>query len=618
MTATRVSRPRLRAAAVTLGVLLLLAVGAVPAWAHSELQRSEPPNGGKVAVGRSSLSLSFTEPIAPFTGVFDLRTLEGDPVPVHASTSNSDGLGYVTLHTKPLARGTYVLDWKVLSLDDGHPTRGSVVFGAGVRPVVTASGSDELPGLSRLVTRWIDLVALMVAIGSLAVFLRAPHVARFKIAPAIGAVAACTAVAAGALIPLLQTPHDGDTLGTWLHSTWSTLSATRWGHLWLARETALAGAAVALWAWWKRPGATGYRAPLAAVLLGGAVGLEAWAGHASELPRQPELAAVASGVHLAAAGVWAGGLAVAVAGLVPLPRRRTPRRRTELLPVFGALSPMFAVAAVLLLATGLYESGRHIPTLHSVTSTFYGGGVGIKLALVTIALLLAGINTLLVNPGLARAAGRVRGRAEDWTPVPVRRFPRVVAAELTVLAVAAVAAGLILSVPTARDVEAAATRTTPHATNVDGLFVTFEEIRAGDEARRLIVRTRSTVRPDPGPVTGVDVALEDHAGTTSTTVKLKRIEPGRYEAETSALAPGAWDVTVAVHRKARPTAEMPVELTVTATHADAARPLETATTTVALVLLAMLAAGIVLGLRRRRNERRSSPARLVGPSLERR
>ncbi len=152
-----------------LGLVVLSLLGAASASAHSSLTRSEPPNGGKVSVGRSSFTLWFSEPVSVAASTFRLRTLAGKPVAITVSGSGGRGRRVVEIRSRPLAKETYVLRWTALSLADGHPSSGSTVFGVGIRPAVVPVVDDALPGVSALVLRWLDLAAIMLVIGALAV-----------------------------------------------------------------------------------------------------------------------------------------------------------------------------------------------------------------------------------------------------------------------------------------------------------------------------------------------------------------------------------------------------------------------------------------------------------------
>jgi copper transport protein len=604
-----------RTAAILAAAIVMFLVGAAPASAHGELERSDPPNGGMVEIGRSTLNLWFTDAIISDASSFDLRTEGGAEVDVTVSVSEAEGGGVVRIEAEPLAKGTYVLDWKVLSLDDGHSSTGSVLFGVGTRPVAVAAEGSGLPGAPGLLLRWLDLLAIMLAIGALAVSGRVlgsmgePGTGPRRRARLVAAVAAGVAVVSGAVIPFIGTHRSGGSLGIWFDATSTTLLRTPWGHLWLAREIALVIAAAALWSWARRRNDWG-RPRIAVVALVGVAWLESSAGHASSLPGRSGLAAIASASHLVAAGVWAGGLIVLVLCLLPMMRLAPDTRGPSVASAWRAYSPIAATAAVVLVATGLYQSGRHVPDLSSVTSTVYGGGVLGKVVLVAGALALAGVNTMLVNPGLASRVGRVLGKPVGWTPVPLRRFTTVLAAEAAVLVVATGYAALLTSVPTARELGTATAATAPYTSNVGGLFVTFEEVPAGPDQSRIIVQARSTLKPEPGRILGVVVVLNGPSGTTSS-VSLEPVGPGRYEAQTPAPGRGAWSASVAVQRAGLPDAVTKVDWTVAARTDDRVRPLEVATTALALLMLTALVAAFALIHRHRRQQpTRLSP--LVG------
>jgi copper transport protein len=594
-----------RTAAILIVAVVAFLAGASPASAHSSLERSDPPNGGMVPAGRPTLTLWFSEPIIGEASTFDLHTPDGVQVADTASVSEADGQGIVGIEVAPLAETTYRLDWSVLSADDGHPSSGTVEFGVGTRPVVEATGGGGLPSGRNLLLRWLDLSAIMLVIGSLAVSGRVLG----SIGPAgetprrrarhFGAMAAGAAVVLGVITPFVRMPHGGSSLGDWFEATWATLAGTAWGHVWLAREIALVIAAAALWSLAARSDGSRRRIQVAVVAMAAAVWFEALVGHASDLPRQSGVAALASAVHLVAAGVWAGGLTLLVVCLVPAMRRDPDARGPMVASAWRAFSPMAAVATVVLVATGLYESGRHLPDLHSITSTVYGGAVLGKLILVAVALILAGFNTLLVNPGLAEPVARALNRPVGWAPVSLRRFTTVVSVEVVILIVAGMGAALLTSVPTARETASAAQETAPHSANVDGLFVTFEQVPAGGELSRFIVRARSTVKPEPGPIVGVQVLLVGPSGTTELSLSLDPVEPGRYEAETATLAPGDWQASVAVQREGLPDAVTLAAWTVEDAAADPVGPLELAATALALLLLAALA-GVITLVRRAR------------------
>ncbi len=604
-------RGRARGIGGVLGVLVALLLTAAPASAHSELDRSDPPNGGSVPVGRTSMRLWFTENVNAEASTFELRSEDGAPVAVQTSVEKDSG-GYVELSTGPLARDVYVLDWRVLSADDGHPSHGTVLFGVGTRPLVVPSAGGTLPDLPELLVRWLDLAAFLLAVGALAVSgsVLAGNATLWSAAQRrtrrLGAAAGVVMIVTGALTPMVRTYHPGSSPGDWWAELWGTLSGTTWGWLWLARELAVLVAATALFRWALRRSRV---VRVAGVALVAVACLEARAGHSSSLPGGTYLATGASAAHLLAAGVWAGGLLVLLACVLPVMRQRPDARGPVLAQVARGFSPMAALASVVLLATGLYQSGRHIPDVHALTSTVYGVAVSGKALLIVGALALAGANTLVVNPAVVARVARVLRRAPGWSPVPVRRFGLLVAAEALVLVAAVGVAALATAVPSAREVATAERDTAPRQATVDGLFVTIEQVPAGPSKSRVVVRARSTVLPAPAPVRGVDVQLVG-PGDSSTRIDLERAEQGRYEAVTDAPAAGRWTAWVAVRRDGLPDAVAEVQWDVaSAAERQQRTTFQLVMTGLAVALIALLGAiaGVLTRFRRQATREEDAP-----------
>jgi copper transport protein len=597
--------------------VVALLLGAAPAQAHSELERSDPPNGGMVAPGRDFVTLWFGEPVSGSTSTFVLHLADGTAVQSRVSSIDG-GRRVVRIDTSPLDRGIYQLEWRTIALDDGHPSSGTLTFGVGLRPAVLPSEGSALPGGTLLAVRWLDLSAILLAIGALTVsggvltaLGEAGRRARRR-TRSLAVAAMVAAVYTGAVTPFLRTQHPGNPPGVWLGETWSTLTGTPWGHVWLAREAAVVVAAVAVWSWARSRGRSAARHRVAVAALVAVSLLEAMAGHASDLARGTVPAVVASAAHLVAAGVWAGGLVVLTACLVPMMRRDADVRGPILSTAWRGFSPLAAVASVVLLASGLYQAGAHLPDPGAVRTTVYGGAVAAKTVLVVVALAMAGLNTLLVHPHLAGTIGTRLGRRPGWAPVSLRRFTSVVVVEAAVLVTAVVAAALVTSVPTAREVADASEATAPHHTELNGLFVTFEEVPAGPDRVSLQVRVRPTTLPVPAPVREVRVVLAGPEGS-GVALAMVPVEKGRYEATTARLAPGTWLASVSVLRDGLPDTVVRASWTVDDPGSDAASPLRVATTALAVLLLLVLATGCWL-YRRRRLEAIVDPAL---PVLER-
>ena len=130
--------------------------------------------------------------------------------------------------------------------------------------------------------------------------------------------------------------------------------------------------------------------PRLALVVGGIAGsigiaLIVLAGHAAGLPTMAPL--LAAFVHVAAGGIWLGGLAVvAWLALSPAPERPL----TEVVPRFSALA---LVAIALVAATGLYADWLLTGTVVDL-GTPYGIALLAKVLIVATALAIGGLNYL--------------------------------------------------------------------------------------------------------------------------------------------------------------------------------------------------------------------------------
>ncbi len=624
MSSARGARPLRGRSATRLGGLVLLLVvlllgAAAPVSAHSTLERSDPQNGGMVATGATKLTLWFGSPVADSGNTFTVRSTDPSLPEVKTTATIDPGNTVVHLETAPLDRDTYTLTWAVVG-DDGHPTRGTVIFGVGFRPDGVPSADSNGPQALPVTVRSLDLGGTLLALGALTIsggVLAALAGVGTRLRRRVLTLAAVgtTVSLLGALVtPVLtasnQLTGGGASLSDWTSAVTAVLLGGTWGLLWIVRLVALTAASAVLWADRVRARREADRddagaAPAPSRLPGAlrvAAGLivlsavtDAGAGHASALPGRSAVAVVAAALHVLAAGVWAGGLVVLVLSVVPLMRADRTTRHAVVPALWRAYGPMAAVSAGVLVATGFYEAGRHVDRVSGVTRTVYGDAIVAKVVLVGLALAIAGYNSVLVNPRLSALLGRLLGRSGAWLP-GTRRLTRTLTAEAVVLGVAVLVAAGMTTVPTDREVAVAEAVTTPHSDMVDGLFVTFEAVPTGSRLR-LVVRTEAVVRPLPGPVTGVDVGIVGGDASTSAPLQAVRLEPGHYEAATEDPPTGDWTAQVVVHRVGRPDSVISVPWS--STSPGAVTPVELWTTAGSAFGLAGITAALVLVRRRR-------------------
>jgi putative copper resistance protein D len=142
------------------------------------------------------------------------------------------------------------------------------------------------------------------------------------------------------------------------------------------------------------------------------------AGHAASAPDFPTLALVADATHLAATGVWLGGL-VPLAWLLGHARGLAdggPALAARATVRFSALG---LGAVLVLVATGLLNAWAQVATVPSLVGTPYGRWLLLKVALLLPMLGVAAVNTLVLKPRLAGAAAA--GAAAPAALVALRR-----------------------------------------------------------------------------------------------------------------------------------------------------------------------------------------------------
>lgn len=107
--------------------LIVWALGAGIAFGHSGLQRAEPPVESTLKRPPSEVKLYFSERLEPAYST--VRVEDGRGVRVDREDSRVDRSNPLLLRAtlSPLARGTYTVIWRVLSVDS-HVTEGRFTF----------------------------------------------------------------------------------------------------------------------------------------------------------------------------------------------------------------------------------------------------------------------------------------------------------------------------------------------------------------------------------------------------------------------------------------------------------------------------------------------------------
>ena len=114
-------------------ILVALVSGAVatgvtqPAHAHAFLDHASPAVGSSVPAAPPVVALWFTQDLEPaFSGV-TVTNDAGQRVDLGNAQIPPDSPAELQIGLKPLAPGTYLVSWHVVSVDT-HPTEGTFTF----------------------------------------------------------------------------------------------------------------------------------------------------------------------------------------------------------------------------------------------------------------------------------------------------------------------------------------------------------------------------------------------------------------------------------------------------------------------------------------------------------
>ena len=387
------------AAGLALAAALLAVVAtASTALAHALLQSSDPAAGATLASGPPQVTIRFGEPPDPKLSSIKVLDTSGAPVTAGSTVVVAGQPEQLSVPLGPLSPGWYTVAWRTVSAVDGHAAAGSFAFGVGV----TSAGTSAAPspgavgpagpapsggattgaavtssaGPSPLAVggRFVLYVGLVLLLG-LALFggfvapaARRPPVRLFVFAWAVAAL--------GALIVIVAELNDvGVDLGT-------ALGTSIGGSIIMRTATAVAaGVGVLVLAHW--PARRGEGLGIVAVGAAGAMLVDAATSHAAA-GAYPLLDVGVQWIHVAAVGLWLGGLAgllITTRGVPDVGKAQAARRFSR------AATVGIGVVAV----SGLWRGVAEIGNFDALVGTDFGRLVIAKTCLLGV---LAGMGAL--------------------------------------------------------------------------------------------------------------------------------------------------------------------------------------------------------------------------------
>jgi copper transport protein len=403
---------------------------AAPASAHAVLVSTDPGSGAVLPAMPQRATLTFSESVRPVADKIQLIGPDGKRISA-GRVSVSGSAVTVPLRAADNPNGTYLISYRVISADT-HPIGGAITFSVGSPsaspPAAPEEGIDRAVRTATPIAKYLGYAGLALILGPVLV-LAVLWPRRLSRRGAVRVVwLGAGLVGAGTLGTLyLQAPAEtgsslfdvspGD-LGRAAQSQLGVAMAARLGIL--AAVAALLPPVLAGRA--ARAGRGGRPRRVALALLGLA-GLATWplAGHPVASP-MPVVTGLADVAHLAAMGLWVGGLVMLFGFLLP---RAGARQLGVILP---AWSRWATVALLWLVAGGLLQAVVEVGTVRALVATGYGRLVLAKAGLLAAVLAVAFLSRRAV---LRRTA-----------PAQTSRLRRLVGVELgataTVLALSAV------------------------------------------------------------------------------------------------------------------------------------------------------------------------------------
>lgn len=468
-----------RPLAVFVAAITLLVISAPTAAAHTGFDRSEPSDGSTVDTPVASIDLIFTGAVEPAGEGFVVLDPSG-AVRAADSITRPDETTYRLGFDPPLTGGTVGVRWTIASAD-GHPISDGFSFTVTApTPTTTtttspsttsAPGTTTSPGPAEpdvgqprdpaaepidlqtfldesdttaagveavtAVIRSLMFAALLLGIGALAFAQFSARDDAEDTAMLLRWTGACgpvVVVGALALVAVRVAELYGEWSAIWdADALWETVNGS------YGIATALRVVAGGLWwaaAWMvardiTRSGSAPATVPPAASIgaLAGVLSFS-FVGHTvSEGPRW--LHSLVDVVHVAAAGVWVGG----VAALAMVARRRA-RESRAVAPVAARFSVSATIALVAVSLAGIALGVIIADEPADLWSTGWGRLLLVKVGVVVVAAIGGGYNHRVIVPALADG---------DESSQTAARFRRVMSLELCCFAAVIVLTALMVA-----------------------------------------------------------------------------------------------------------------------------------------------------------------------------
>jgi copper transport protein len=449
--------------ALVVAVVSFVALAAGDPSAHSGLRFSSPLEGTALGASPTHVQLAFIERPEPSLATIRVSDTSGQTYHIGQPETVSGDPLTLQIAVRTLPRGVYVVNWRVVSAVDGHATAGAFAFGVQMAPTGPPPAADAptTSPLLEIIGRSVFLLGLIVALGAATYKLM-----RLGDAPWVRfAGAGALAAGAGLAILIVAQWRAGD-------AELRALIGTSIGRAWMARTAGIAVALVGVAVSTLRTNEAVRQLGAIVIWLAacGAIAVHGFAGHAAAGRLPVASTVIVHAIHVAAAGMWIGGLVIVIAGL----KSSADGARVRALARFSMLA---AIGLAVVAITGVARSIHEVGTWGELATTTYGALVITKVMLLLAIAALGALNRWRHLPAAIN------------NTQPLRRTSR---AEIALAAAAiVVASGLATLPPPAA------------ATALPGIEV------SGADFATTVKATLTAVSDQPGP-NRFTVAVEDY------------------------------------------------------------------------------------------------------------
>jgi copper transport protein len=530
------------AVGATLAGMAALAVP-LTASAHALPQSAIPAEGSEVQTAPKIVEITFGE--TPDPKLSTITVVNGSGVSVDAGPTIAVPGHPLELEVplKAIGNGVYTVTWKTVSEVDGHLATGAYAFGVGESAATANAHAGKSvvsppPSVLAIVGRWLFFIGVMGIAGIASTCLVALRdLPRFAVRMLGGAWVLGALGVAG--IVEAQREAAGVSVGE--------LFSTSLGTTAIERIIAIAVTGIAILVASVGPAAAA-RVFVAVAGLGAAA--EMWvdvaASHAgAQAPVALNL--IAQWAHIAAAGIWIGGLLTLLLAVRGQPSEVTGRAVRRFSTIAG-------VAIVVVALTGTFRAVIEVGSIGKLFSTAFGVLVLVKVALF---LILAGLGAINRFGNVPRSSSVLRG------------LRRVGSTEVVIgVAVTLVAAALVNVAPPVASTAVAATAQATQVVVTGSDFATTVRVRlvvspgtAGFNTFTLHVAGYDTGAPVNASSVELEFTNPLRPQLGESTLSLKRQSAGTFAARGANVSiSGIWEVA-AIIENASSSTEVHLQLT---------------------------------------------------------